>query len=87
MAVDSKQLLPPARKYCPTCMERGVKTPVEQYRKTDMSYCTYHYWLTRGETEGWVRVTLDDYADASRKHFFVTSIPSPDEIRRMKQPK
>jgi hypothetical protein len=68
-------------------MERGVKTPVEKHRKTDLSYCTYHYWLMGGKSRGEVNMTLEDYAEASRTHFFVTSIPSPYDVRRMKSGK
>lgn len=64
-------------------MERGVRTPVERYRKTALVYCTYHYWLIRGKSGGGVGVSLKDYADASRSHFFVISIPKPEDMRSM----
>jgi hypothetical protein len=84
---DSKQPVLPTRKYCQTCMERGVKTPVEKHGTTDLRYCTYHYWLMRGRSGGGVSMTLEDYAEASRLHFFVTSVPSPENVRRIKSHK
>gem|GEM_PF-5914048 len=65
-------------------MSHGVKTPVEKYRKIALDYCTYHHWLMWGKSGGGVSWTLEDYAESSRTHYFVISIPSPDELRRMK---
>jgi len=65
-------------------MQHGVKTPVEKHGKTNLNYCTYHYWLMRGKSAGRIDMTLEDYAEASRKHSFVTAIPSTDDIRRLK---
>jgi hypothetical protein len=72
------------RKYCPACMEHGVKTSVERYRNADLNYCTYHYWLMGGKSRGRISMTLGDYAEASRRHFFVTSVPSPEDVRKLR---
>ena len=79
-----KEPVQPVRKYCPACMEHGVKTPVEKYRNTDLNYCTYHYWLMGGKSRGRINMRLEDYAEASRRHFFVTSIPSPEAVRKLR---
>ncbi len=52
----------------------GIRTAVEKYGGTRLSYCTYHYWLMRGKTGG--VYTLDEYARSSAEHGFVISLPS-----------
>lgn len=68
-------------RYCPSCMKLGIRTPVENYRKKPMQYCTFHYWLMTTSRLG--EFSLDGYVNGSRLHSFVVSLPSPDEMRLM----
>lgn len=67
--------------YCPSCLNQGVRTPVERYRKQALRYCTFHYWLMRGRGDP-VVYTLKDYSEVSARHGFKISLPS-DEDRRI----
>jgi hypothetical protein len=72
-------------KYCPSCMERGIKTPVEKYKAMPMEYCTFHYWLMRGRLGGpkLDEYSLEEYVKVSELHSFVVSLPSDDAMRSM----
>ena len=75
------------RKYCRACLRAKIHTEVEQYRSTPLDYCTYHHYMMRGREGG--LYTLESYAEASRHHSFITSIPSAEEmalLRRAEKP-
>ncbi len=65
---------------CPGCLRWSVHTPVERRQNTPMEYCTFHYWLMKGQ-EGFL---LQDYVEHSRDFGFAVSLPSPDDIAEMK---
>lgn len=67
-----------AQKYCPACLKLKIRTPVECHRNTQLNFCTYHYYLMKGREGG--HYSLESYVEASRRHSFRTSLPSPDEI-------
>jgi len=70
-------------KHCPSCMEYGIMTPVEKYKAMPLEYCTFHYWLMRGRLGGLREYSLEEYANSSRLHSFVISLPSGDAMRAM----
>ncbi len=70
------------RKHCPSCKSHGVVTPVEIYRKRQLNYCTYHYWLMLAGPAG---TKLGDYVRGSESHAFVTSLPSAKDMRLMEE--
>lgn len=53
-------------------------TSVEKYKAMPMEYCTFHYWLMRGRSGGTREFSLEEYANGSRLHAFIISLP-PDE--------
>ncbi len=74
---------------CPDCLKFQVHTPVEKWKRTEMKYCTFHYWMMKGrekhlwmgqEKEGY---RLDEYVERSRHFGFITSLPSPEDIAAM----
>ncbi len=64
---------------CPSCLQWGVRTPVERHLNTPMKYCTFHYWLMKGR-EGFL---LDAYVEHSRYFHFTVSLPSLANMARM----
>ena len=72
-------------RFCALCDAVGVKTPAEKYRNVALEYCTFHYWLIRGGSGSGYSYTLEDYADASEKLAFKTSLPSPTDCYKMRR--
>lgn len=66
---------------CPDCLKFQVHTPVEKWRRTEMKYCTFHYWMMKGREGGFF--TLELYVERSRYFGFVTSLPSPEDMAKM----
>jgi hypothetical protein len=58
-------------------------TAFEKYKAMPMEYCTFHYWLMRGRYGGTREYSLEDYANGSRLHSFVTSLPSGEAMLAM----
>ena len=70
-------------KYCPSCKECGIMTPVERYKAVPMQHCTFHYWLMRGRSGGTREYSLEEYANGSRLYTFIISLPSDEAMRTM----
>jgi len=64
-------------------MQRGINTPVEKYKAMPMEYCTFHYWLMRGRFGVKREYSLLEYANGSRLHSFIISLPSEEAMRAM----
>jgi hypothetical protein len=77
-----KDQVPQRALYCPSCLEHGVRTPVERHGKQDLRYCTFHYWLMRGRGDPEV-YSLKAYSQASAPYGFRISLPSEEDMRIM----
>lgn len=75
----TQELGGPGNLECPSCLLWGVHTPIERWRRTQMRYCTFHYWLMKGR-EGF---TLESYVDHSRHFGWGISLPSPEDMAKM----
>jgi len=59
-----------------------IQTVVECYRSTQLDFCTFHYYMMRGREGG--HYSLETYVEASKRHSFKTSLPSPGEMASLR---